>query len=60
MLAALEVIEQQGPDQLRQIAQQAQPTVEQHLQHAKQLMKQLEGASPSRSQAERQPSRTQR
>jgi predicted outer membrane protein len=60
MLAALEVIEQQGPDQLRQIAQQARPGVEQHLEQAKQLMKQLEGGSPASSQAERQPSRTQR
>jgi predicted outer membrane protein len=60
MLAALEVIEQQGPDQLRQIAQQAQPDVQQHLEHAKRLMKQLEGAGTTRSQAERQPSRTQR
>jgi predicted outer membrane protein len=59
MLAALEVIEQQGPDQLRQIAQQAQPKVQQHLEHAKQLMKQLEGSSATSSQAERQP-RTQR
>ena len=59
MLAALEVIEQQGPDQLRQIAQQAQPKVQQHLEQAKQLMKQLEGSSATSSQAERQ-SRTQR
>jgi predicted outer membrane protein len=59
MLAALEVIEQQGPDQLRQIAQQTRPTVEQHLQHAKQLGKQLEGTTPT-SQAERQSPRTQR
>lgn len=59
MLAALEVLEQQGPNELQQIAQQASSTVEQHLQHAKQLMKQLEGGS-SASQAERQPSRTQR
>ena len=56
MLAALEVIQQQGPDQLRQIAQQAQPKVQQHLEHAKQLMKQLEGSS----QAERPSERTQR
>lgn len=60
MLAALEVIEQQGPDQLRQIAQQARPNVQEHLDHAKQLKKQLEGSGSSRSQAERQPQRTQR
>jgi predicted outer membrane protein len=59
MLAELEVLEQQGPDQVKQIAQQARPKVQQHLEHAKQLMKQLESSSPT-SQAERQPSRTQR
>lgn len=59
-LAALEVIEQQGPEQLRQIAQQAQPKVQQHLDHAKQLMKQLEGMTATSSQAERQSTRTQR
>jgi predicted outer membrane protein len=56
-LAALEVLSQQGPEKLRQVAQQAEPTVRQHLEHAKQLMKQLEGSSTS--QAER-PLRTQR
>jgi predicted outer membrane protein len=60
MIAALEVIEQQGQGQVAQIAQKARPVAEQHLEHAKQLMKQLEGnASTNRSQAERQ-SRTQR
>jgi predicted outer membrane protein len=60
-LAALEVISQQQ-GQLAQIAQKAQPTVQQHLDHAKQLAKQLEGAAGQpRSQAERQtPPRTQR
>jgi predicted outer membrane protein len=62
MLAALEVLEQQGPDQINQIAQQARPKVQQHLEHAKQLMKQLEGtaAASTTNQAERQSSRTQR
>jgi predicted outer membrane protein len=61
MLAALEVIEQEGPDKLRQIAQQARPTVEQHLQHAKQLKEQLKGQTAGAdSQAERQSTRTQR
>ena len=60
MIAALEVIEQQGQGQLAQIAEQARPVAEQHLKHAKQLMKQLEArASTSSSQAER-PTRTQR
>jgi hypothetical protein len=61
-VAKLEVLQQQGPDQIKQLAQQALPKVQQHLDHAKQLMKKLEGASPtgSTNQAERQSSRTQR
>src|SRR6185295_1121554 len=56
-LAALEVIGQQTHGQLAQAAQQAQPTVQQHLDHAKQLMKQLEGkAGASATQAERRSS----
>jgi putative membrane protein len=61
MLAALEVIQQQGPEQLKQIAQQAQPNVQKHLDHAKQIMKQLEGdASATGSRAARQPTQPQR
>lgn len=60
MNAALEVIGQQDLGQLSQLAQQAQPKVQQHLEHAKQLMKQLDDASatagPPRSA--RQPSDT--
>jgi len=53
-LAALEVIGQQTQGQLAQVAKQAQPTVQQHLDHAKQLMKQLEGqAGATGSTAER-------
>ncbi len=60
-LAALEVIGQQGQGKLAQVAQQAQPTVQQHLERAKQLMKQLEGqASASGGQAQRQSTRTER
>jgi predicted outer membrane protein len=59
-LAALEVISQQQQGKLAQVAQQAQPTVQQHLDHAKQLAKQLEGATQPGSQAERQRPRTQR
>jgi predicted outer membrane protein len=61
-VAKLEVLQQQGPEQIQQLAQQALPKVQQHLDHAKQLMKQLEGASPtgSTNQAERQSPRTQR
>jgi predicted outer membrane protein len=58
-LAALEVISQQQGE-LAQVAQQAQPTVQQHLDHAKQLAKQLEGTNQPSSQAERQVPRTQR
>jgi predicted outer membrane protein len=62
MLAALQVLEQQGPDQVKQIAQQAQPTVQKHLDQAKQLMQQLEGASGSTTgeRAARQPAAQQR
>lgn len=61
-VAKLEVLQQQGPDQIKQLAQQALPKVQQHLEHAKQLMKQLEGsdAAGTTNQAERQSPRTQR
>lgn len=67
-LAALEVIGQQTQGQLAQIAQQAQPKVQQHLEMAKQIMKQLDGqaggtassATGTENQAERPTSRTQR
>jgi hypothetical protein len=59
MLAQLEVVEQQGQGQLAQLAQQARPTVQQHLEHAKQLAKQLESQSAV-GQAERSSTRTQR
>jgi len=59
-LAALEVIGQQTQGQLAQVAQQAQPTVQQHLDHAKQLMKQLEGqSSAAGTQAQRDAKRTE-
>ncbi|MCI0334704.1 MAG: DUF4142 domain-containing protein [Planctomycetes bacterium] len=59
-LAALEVIQEQGPGQLQQFAQQAQPIVQQHLDHAKQIMKQLEGSGAVGNRAARQPSERQR
>jgi len=59
-LAALEVIGQQTQGQLAEVAQQAQPIVQQHLDHAKQLAKQLEGARPGAQAERQQPSRTQR
>jgi predicted outer membrane protein len=58
-VATLEVLSQQQGE-LAQAAQQALPTVQQHLDHAKQLAKQLEGGSQPGSQAERQRPRTQR
>jgi predicted outer membrane protein len=60
MIAALQVIEQQGQGQLAQAAKQARPVAEQHLDHAKQLMKQLESGAPKVGQAERRPAGTQR
>jgi len=59
-LAALEVIGKQTQGTLAQVAQQAQPTVQQHFDHAKQLMKQLEGQSgATATQAQRETSRTE-
>jgi len=60
-VAELEVLEKQG-GQLAQIAQQARPIVQQHLDHAKQLMRQLDNQSSgsSTSQAERSSSRRER
>jgi predicted outer membrane protein len=56
MVAELEVLEKQG-GQLAQIAQQARPIAQQHLDQAKQLIKQLEGQSTAAgSQAERKSS----
>jgi len=62
MIAQLEVIERQGQGQLAQIAQQARPIAQQHLEHAKQLMRQLDNQSggSSASQAERSSSRRER
>lgn len=60
MVAALEVLGQQGPEQIQQLAQKAQPIVQQHLDHAKQIAKQLEGQSSAGSRAARQPADTQR
>jgi predicted outer membrane protein len=54
-LAALEVIGQQSQGQLAQLAQQARPTVRQHLEHAKKLMKKLEGEAGNSETASRRP-----
>jgi len=59
-LAALEVIGKQTQGALAQVAQQAQPDVQQHLDHAKQLMKQLESQSGATgTQAQRESKRTE-
>jgi predicted outer membrane protein len=59
-LAALEVIGKQRQGQLSQVAQQALPTVQQHFEQAKQLMKQLEGQSSAKgTQAQRDSRRTE-
>jgi len=59
-LAALEVIGRETQGTLAQVAQQAQPNVQQHLNQAKQLMKQLEGqSSATGTQAQRESKRTE-
>jgi predicted outer membrane protein len=59
MLSALEVIGQESQGELKQVAQQAHGTVQQHLEHAKQLAKELKGASGQAvNQAERPTTRT--
>jgi predicted outer membrane protein len=61
MLAALETIEQQGQGQLAQVVQEARPIVQQHLDHAKQLLEQQEQSrGTGAEQAERPAPRTQR
>jgi predicted outer membrane protein len=52
-LAALDVIGQQAQGQLAQVAQQSRPTVQQHLEHAKQIMKNLEGEAGTNATAAR-------
>jgi len=59
-LAALEVIGKQTQGKLAQVAQQAQPTVQQHFDHAKQLMKQLDSqSSATGTRAQRDSNRTE-
>ena len=63
MLAALDVIGQRAQGELRQFVQEAQPVVQRHLDHAKQIAKaqMAQAGSQSATQAERQPAtRTQR
>jgi predicted outer membrane protein len=59
-VAALEVIGKQTQGKLAHVAQQAQPTVQQHLDQAKQLMKQLDSqSSATGTQAQRAANRTE-
>jgi len=59
-LAELEVIGKQTQGTLAQVAQQAQPTVQQHFDRAKQLMKQLDGQpNATGTQAQRETKRTE-
>ena len=59
-LAALEVIGKQTQGNLSQVAQQGQPVVQQHLDHAKQLIKQLDAHSgATATQAQRPLNRTE-
>jgi predicted outer membrane protein len=63
MLAALDVLGQRSQGELRQFVQQAQPVVQRHLEHAKQIAKTQyqaqRGNQPGTQQAERQPGQTQ-
>jgi len=60
MLAALEVIGQQSQGELRQVAEDAKPKVQEHLEKAKQLVEQMKSSQKADSgQANRQ-SRSQR
>lgn len=59
-LAALQVIGKQTQGKLAQVAQQAEPTVQQHLDEAKQLIKQLDSqSSATGTQAQRATKRTE-
>jgi hypothetical protein len=59
MSAALAVISDQASGQRRDIAKDAQPTMDKHLEHAKKLMDQLDKAS-ERRQASNQRDNTER
>ncbi|HEX4416231.1 MAG TPA: DUF4142 domain-containing protein [Lacipirellulaceae bacterium] len=59
MLAALEVLPDESQGQLKQIAEGAKPTVQKHLDQAKDLMKQLKSGENS-NQADRSTTRTER
>lgn len=59
MLAALEVIGQESQGQLKQVADEARPAVQKHLEHAKQLMAQFKSDSRGAATADRSLNPTQ-
>ena len=55
MLAALDVLKNQSAGQLKQIAQEAEPKVRQHLQEAEKLAEQLRSSSTKQTEAASRP-----
>jgi len=60
MLAALEVISQDTQGQLKQVADEAKPTVQKHLEHAKALAKQLKASGQTSATGARPSNETER
>jgi len=60
MLAALEVLSQDGPGQIKQAAEEAKPIVQQHLDHAKQLANDMKSNTRGPAQAQRPSARSER
>jgi predicted outer membrane protein len=60
MLSALEVLSEEGPGQLKQVAADARPIVQQHLDHAKQLANDMKSNTRDSAQAQRPSSRNER
>jgi len=60
MLSSLEVLKNQTSGQLRQVVQEAEPKVKQHLQQAEQIAEQLKGSSGRQTEAASRPGETPR
>jgi predicted outer membrane protein len=60
MLAALEVLSEDGPGQLKQAAEDTKEIVQQHLDHAKQLANDMKSNSRGPAQAQRPSARSER
>jgi len=60
MLAALEVLSEDGPGQLKQAAEDAKEIVQQHLDHAKQLANDMKSNARGSAQATRPSTRSER